>query len=84
MGDETLGDASFNFNFSISRNSRLVSMLEIFKTVWYRAIADPSFAKGGNCRRRAIYPTRELAIFVIFFNIVPINTYFFLILLLLQ
>ena len=30
-----------------------------------------------SCRRRAIYPTRELAIFVIYFYIVPIYRYFY-------
>ena len=33
--------------------------------------------KEASCRRRVIYPTRELAIFVIFFSIVPIHTYLF-------
>ena len=33
--------------------------------------------KDACCRRRAIYPTREMAIFVIFFFIVPIHRYFF-------
>ena len=52
----------------------------------YRAIADPSLqrrrtAAGELC---SMYPTRELAIFVIFFYIVPIRTYSFLILLSLQ
>ena len=31
-----------------------------------------------SCCRRAIYPTRELTIFVIFLNIVPMHTYLFL------
>ena len=40
--------------------------------------------KEASCRRRAIYPTRELAIFFIFFYIVSVHPYFFLILLSLQ
>ena len=47
-----------------------------------RAIADPTLqrTKEASCRRRAIYPTVELAILVIFFYIVPIHRFFFLIL----
>ena len=37
---------------------------------WYRAIAtaiaDPTLQRRASCRRRAIYPARELAVFVIF------------------
>ena len=32
----------------------------------YRAIADPTLQRRASCRRRAIYPARELAVFVIF------------------
>ena len=38
----------------------------------HRAIADPTFAKGGELPLESyISPTREWAIFVIFFSIVP-------------
>ena len=40
-------------------------------------IADLIFAKETSCRRRVIYPTSELAIFIICFYIVSIHTYFF-------
>ena len=32
----------------------------------YRAIADPTLQRRASCRRRAVYPARELAVFVIF------------------
>ena len=50
-----------------------VVVVLVYLVLNYRAIADPTFAKKG--RRRASYPTWELAIFV---NIVLIHPYIFL------
>ena len=68
------------------RISIILDMIDNDELIFERSAADidSTLQRKASCRRRAIYPTRELAVFVMFFNIVPIHWYFFLILLWLQ